>query len=458
MLKLHQQFFRVSLIFIILAFITASIFSYFFVRNCRIDSTIDRLSSVLNTIKIYKNYNIESLKELSKAVNARVTFIDNSGKVLFDSSYNKDKMDNHLNRIEITEAKNNKYGHSLRYSITLKKYLIYVAKKVEGGYLRLSEPLSAIKASVYRVVLEVVIILALFLIILFYFSNKMSFNISKDTKLIDEALEYMLNRDFSIYLSNINCCKEFAKIAKKIEKVAKRLKKREKQKSKYTKKLKEITKRQSDIISAISHEFKNPVAAIVGYSQTLKDTPNLNESLKSRFLEKIENSAIKISNMIDTLSLSIKLENQSISLNIEEFNLTDIAYEAKDILEQKYKNRDIILECENVVVKGDRNMFENVFINLIENALKYSEDEVVIKCNNQKVEIIDYGIGIDSKDIKKIKEKFYRADGISWNNSIGVGLYIVDYILKLHNLELKIKSDEKETVFSFNIKDIVANG
>jgi len=291
--------------------------------------------------------------------------------------------------------------------------------------------------------------------ILIYFTNKFSKRISKDSELIDGSLESMLNKDFSIYLSHVDCCKEFAKIAKKIEKVAKKLKKREKQKSKYTKRLKEITKRQSDIISAISHEFKNPVAAIVGYSQTLKDTPNLNDSLKNKFLEKIESNASKISNMIDTLSLSIKLENESISLNITEFNISNIIIEAVDTLKQKYKDREIKLECQDVVVKADKNMFENVFINLIENALKYSEDEVIVRCSDEKVEIIDYGIGIDSKDLQKIKEKFYRVDGISWNNSIGVGLYIVDYILKLHNLELEIKSDEKETIFSFYIKDIV---
>ena len=456
MLKLHQQFFRISLVFIVIASLIATVFSYFFVKNSRVDATIDKLSAV---VRIASEGNLDKsyLNKISKLSDSRVTYIDKSGELIYDSlrSKNQKPNDNLLNRVEIMKAQKSGQGSSLRYSKKFKRDFIYVAKRLKSGYLRVSKPLDEIKWSIYRVVFEIVVILTMFLVVLIYFTNKLSLKISKDTKAIDEALNSMLKKDFSIYLSNINCCKEFAKVAKNIEKVAKRLKKREKQKSRYTKRLKEITKRQGDIISAISHEFKNPVAAIVGYSQTLQDTPNLNESLKSKFLSKIESNAVKISNMIDTLSLSIKLESNSISLNVTNFNLQDVVNEAVDTLKQKYKDRDIVIECSDVKVDADRNMMENVFINLIENALKYSEDEVIVRCNKEIVEVVDYGIGIDSSDIKKIKDKFYRADGISWNNSIGVGLYIVDYILKLHNLELYIKSDDKETLFSFEIDKIV---
>ena len=455
MLKLHQQFFRTSLIFISFAFILAIVYSYNFVKSSKIDATVSNLKSVLDVISLDKSINTEYLNRLSKVTKSRVTYISSDGKVVYDTKYSKDKMDNHSNRPEIIKAKKEEFGVAIRYSNTLKRELIYVAKKVNNNFIRLATPLESINEAVYKIVLKIAMFLLLFLLVLFYFSNRLNLKIAKDSQEIDSALDAMLKKDFSIYLSNISCCKEFAKIAKKIEKVAKRLKKREKQKNRYTKRLKEITKRQGDIISAISHEFKNPVAAIVGYAQTLKDTPNLNDNLKSKFLEKIENNAVKISNMIDTLALSIKLENNTITIKQEELNLKDIVSEAKEILLQKYKGRVVEINCKDICIKADRNMFENLFINLIENALKYSQDKVVVRCSNKKVEVIDYGIGIDEKDIKKIKEKFYRANGISWNNSIGVGLYIVDYILRLHKLELNIKSTKKETVFSFDIDKIV---
>jgi signal transduction histidine kinase len=455
MLKLHQFFFRTSVVFVVVVLVVASIFGFFIIKSYEIDSTIKNLKRSLDLTTINSKIDNNYLKNIAKKGKFRVTYIDKNGKVLFDSMNNINSMDNHKNRPEIIASKIAKYGVAIRDSKTVKKELVYVAKSFNGKYLRFSKLLSNIYSKVYYLVSYLILFFITILGALFYFSTIINKKIAQDSKKIDEALESMLNKEFSIYLEDVNCCQEFKNIAKKIAKVAKKLKKREKQKRKYTKRLKEITKRQGDIISAISHEFKNPVAAIVGYAQTLQDTPNLNENLKSKFLEKIESNATKISNMIDTLALSIKLENQSIALNKEEFNLSSVAKSAKEILEQKYKNRDIILNCEDIVVNADKGMFESVFINLIENALKYSDDEVVVNCNQDRVEIIDKGIGIDKSDIEKIKQKFYRADGISWNNSIGVGLYIVDYILKLHNIELEIKSDEDNTVFSFSLDGLV---
>ncbi len=457
MLKLHQHFFRTSLIFSFITFIIALIVSYYFIKNNQEKAIIGKLSSAVKVATINKSIDINYLKTIAKELNLRATLIDKKGVVLYDSLYNKDKMENHLKRPEIQEAKLNGMGSSIRYSTTLKRDLIYVAKKIPQGYLRFAAFLESIQNVVYKVVLEVAIFLIVLILIIFYISSKINIKITNDSKRIKEALNSLLNKDFSIYLSNLECCKEFNDIGKRIEKVAKKLKKREKQKSRYTKRLKDITKRQSDIISAISHEFKNPVAAIVGYAQTINDTPDLNSELKKKFLTKIEDNAAKISNMIDTLALSINLENNAIALTLNRFNLKDVAISSKDTLLQKYKNRDIELDCSDIFVTADKNMFENIFINLLDNALKYSEDKVILKCKNGLVEVIDYGIGIEPQDIEKIKEKFYRVNEVSWNNSIGVGLYIVDYILKLHNLSLDIKSDNNRTVFSFDINKIVSN-
>ncbi len=455
MLKLHQYFLRTSIIFSIASFVVALLFSYYFVKKSKLDSALTKLNSAIEVTTLSRDLNSSYLKKISKELNIRATLINSRGVAQYDTLYNKEKMENHLNRPEILEAKRVGYGSSVRYSTTLKRDLIYIAKKIPQGYLRFATYLESVTSSVYQIMYKITLFILTLIFIIFYLSSKINSKIANGSSEIKDALESMLNKDYTISLSNLDCCKEFNTIGKRVEKVAKKLKKRERQKSRYTKRLKEITKRQGDIISAISHEFKNPVAAIVGYSQTIKDTPNLNDTLKSKFLTKIENNASKISNMIDTLALSINLENNSIAVTYSEFNLSDVAKSAKDILQQKYRDREIILECKDLFVKADKNMFENIFINLTENALKYSEDEVTIKCNKDCVEIIDYGIGIDSEDINKIKDKFYRVDGISWNNSIGVGLFIVDYILKLHNLELDIKSDKKETNFSFYIDKIL---
>ena len=90
----------------------------------------------------------------------------------------------------------------------------------------------------------------------------------------------------------------------------------------------------------------------------------------------------------------------------------------------------------------DETMFGIAITNLIENALKYSQDAVVIKLTKEKFSVSDFGIGINDNDIAKITDKFFRVSNNGWNNSMGVGLSLVTNILKSHNFKLDIKSVE----------------
>lgn len=82
-----------------------------------------------------------------------------------------------------------------------------------------------------------------------------------------------------------------------------------------------------------------------------------------------------------------------------------------------------------------------VLENLVENALKYSEDEVIIKYDDKHISVIDKGIGIGEADLKSIKQKFFRVSQNGWNNSLGLGLFIVSSIISLHNFSLEINSE-----------------
>ena len=224
------------------------------------------------------------------------------------------------------------------------------------------------------------------------------------------------------------------------ERVSKKLKKRNRQKSKYTKKLKRLTRQQSEIISAISHEFKNPVAAIIGYTQTIQDDPELSPELREKFLEKVIRNSARINEMIDRLSLAIKFENHTLKPKKEPFDLATLSEEITDNLRQKYPDRTLSLHLSPTPIEADRMMFAQVITNLIDNALKYSEETVRITLDATGFRIRDNGIGIDPNEIDKVTRRFFRSDTQSWDNSIGVGLYIVDYILQLHGMQLQIDS------------------
>jgi signal transduction histidine kinase len=290
----------------------------------------------------------------------------------------------------------------------------------------------------------------------FWIALRINKNITNDLGRIKISLDNLLNKKYEVDFEGVSCCKEFESISKQIDKVSKKLEKRDRQKAKYTKNLKLLSKKQGDIISAISHEFKNPVAAIMGYTQTVQEDPDLSPQIRDRFLEKVTKNAQKITSMIDRLSLAVKLENDSFAPKFSRFKLRSLTEDVKETLLQKYPNREIVLDIEDIMLDADRGMFDNLLTNLLENALKYSEDEVVVKTNAGKLEIIDKGIGIQEEYIANITKRFFRVNSLSWDNSIGVGLYIVKYILKLHDSYLEIESKPNSgSKFWFELSHLV---
>ncbi len=459
MLRLNQIFFKNLLRIFFFIFLLGSVMGYYLLQSIEISNHKLMLKNMIEQFVSTKDSIDEIelvLKDINKKSHIRVTIIASDGTVMYENSRPVEGMDNHINRPEIEEAKRDGYGFSTRYSKSINEDLLYVAKVLnDGSFVRMAYSLESIKKEFFSLWLKMVLLFGVALVLGFWLSLRIKSKISDDAQKIEQSLENLLNKQYDSEFIDGNCCKEFRDISNSIQKVSQKLKKRDKQKAKYTKKLKLLSKKQSDIISAISHEFKNPVAAIMGYAQSIKEDQELSSEVRDRFLEKILNNSQKISSMIDRLSLAIKLENETSLPNISEFGLKPLINEVKDTLLQKYRGREIVLDVEDVRVKADRSMFDNLFTNLMDNALKYSENKVVVKVKNGEVSIIDKGIGIEEKHLQDITKRFFRVDELTWDNSIGVGLYIVKYILKLHNLMLYIESQpHKGSRFSFSIAKI----
>ena len=460
MLKLSQIFFRRVISILTVMFLIYAVAGYYLLKNIEIDNYSKMLKNIVIVLK-YNSLNSPNIDKIIHKIHQdtgiRVTIISRDGRVLYESNHSVGSMDNHIKRPEIVIATRDGWGEAIRHSNTLNIDLLYVAYRAKDYYIRVAYSLKRIQEHLFIIWIEALGIFGIILGIIFWLSMRWSREIEKDSKKIRDSLKDILEKNYNSSIGYVECCKEFADIRQLIQKVSKKLAKRERQKIKYTKKLKSLTKKQSDIISAISHEFKNPISAIMGYSQTLKETPNLSPQLSDRFLDKIDNNAQKISNMIDRLALAIKLENRAFVLKKSCFRLKIVAQSVIDTLLQKYRDREIILECEDIKIFADRDMIEHTLINLVENALKYSEDRVYIKCDGSRVSIIDEGLGIDSKDIDKITQKYYRVERLSWNNSIGVGLYIVKYILELHDTDLEIESSDRGSIFAFSISKMLSS-
>jgi len=230
-------------------------------------------------------------------------------------------------------------------------------------------------------------------------------------------------------------------------------KKREEIKQRYNTKLKLKNRQRADMLSAIAHEFRNPIASIMGYSQTLVDDPEIPPMLQKKFLEKIYNNGNKIEALLSRLLLWNKFESGETTLHKSRFDLSLLAEEVVRSLHDKYPTRGVILEATSYKVKADRTLLEVVLKNLIENALKYSKEDVVVHISKKKgVRVIDKGVGISPEEIKQVTKKFYRSGTHSWDNSMGLGLSIVKSILTLHRSRLSIESKEgRGSTFSFKL-------
>lgn len=274
-------------------------------------------------------------------------------------------------------------------------------------------------------------------------------HMEKELNTINKYLENIDKIDKIDYKAHF-FTQEFEELNQNLAKALKKAQKREEIKQQYNAKLKLKNRQRADMISAIAHEFRNPVASIMGYAQTLQDDPNIPKPLQEKFLSKIYNNGNKIESLLARLILWNKFESKETNLHKSKFDILELAQEIKFSLQDKYKNREIVVQGKSRIVEADRTLMDVALKNLIENALKYSKDEVTIAIDAQRISVADKGVGIAPKDIDKVTKKFYRSGVHNWDNSMGLGLSIVKTILMLHHTKLEIESElGKGSIFSF---------
>jgi len=447
LLKIHQLFFRTFVLIFLGILLTLTIVTYFWSKNIYINQieknlvqNIDTFSIVLKDLK-----NIDSIiKNLKEQINLRITIIDVNGKIIAESDEDKNLMENHSNREEIIQAKNFGIGKIVRFSNTINKELLYITKKVSINkntyFIRMADYTDKITDNFIKLTAQIFSFIAFFLIIGFLATYFISIKIKNETESILDFLT-QLSVKRPTYKLKSRYTKEFYEITRLLNKVALKLSKKEKQKAKQTAKLKIANRQKDEIISALSHEFKNPIAIISGYSETIMNDDEMPELMKKKFLNKIHSNANKMSNIIDKLRLTLKFEEGKQELILSPCSIKKIIEDIVPDLKEKYKNREILIIGKDISLKVDETLISMAISNLVENALKYSEDEIIVELSNDSIIIKDKGIGLEAKELEKIKHKFYRVSNNGWNNSLGLGLFIVQSILSLHKFSLEITSE-----------------
>jgi signal transduction histidine kinase len=382
------------------------------------------------------------LKKLKNNLNLEINLIRTTNKInlqkITDSNIYKSRYETHKNKIYIYEnfvIADEVYIYSFIQTKNLKnEFFVSIWGKIMIVFI------SLISLGMYQM----------------YSVNR---RIKQEITKIDIYLESIQNKNYSQTVE-LNFSLESYKIGKKLQKVINKLQKRDKQKQKYLARLKFMNKQNESLLNAISHELKNPIASIMGYSDILQKELSENSNvldIQKKFITKIYNNSKKIDNMLNRLRFAVQLENNKFSLELDNFEISSLILEILSDLKNEYQNRNIkLIFSEKCHLFADKTLINLVIVNLIENGLKYSENELIIKIENNILSVQDFGQGIEKEKITKITQKFYRIDSNHSQQSMGLGLAIVSYILRLHNLELKIDSIiEKGSIFSINLSPIL---
>lgn len=217
--------------------------------------------------------------------------------------------------------------------------------------------------------------------------------------------------------------------------------------NKMTKELGRIEYLQKDFIRNVSHEFKTPIASIQGFAKLLQNE-NLSPEERNEFSGIILEETERLSNLSSNILRLSKLENQNELASKKEFLLDEQIRSVIVLLEHKWsqKKLDFNIKMKKTTCMGDEELLQQVWINLIENAIKFSDQGGCITVtitqteNHIEVVIADNGAGMEEETRQRIFERFYQGNASHSMEGSGLGLSIVKRILELSNGEIQVES------------------
>ena len=212
---------------------------------------------------------------------------------------------------------------------------------------------------------------------------------------------------------------------------------------------------RSDFINNFSHEFKTPIVSIAGFARLLK-RDNLTDEQRAEYIGIIEEESMRLSHMATEVLNLTKLENQAILTDITEFNLSEQIRSCILLLESKWarKNIEIAPDFDEYTVRANEEMLKQVWINLIDNAVKFSPEYGTVHIGIKKesggiaVSVSNTGVPILPEDRDKIFNKFYQADRSRSSEGSGVGLAVVKRIIDLHEGSIIVSCCDGVTSFT----------
>ncbi len=394
-----------------------AVFTSFYERDLQNESFGERASLLLQSFNFLIDAHIQVVdpngeiiaENYSSSANNLATFEDVSTALSGKTGYYKGLLDNEkiLSVSYPLSMKQNKYG-AIRLTTSM-------------------EPIDQVfQQNAWRLVSIGLLVIAIAVTISYFIAN----SITKPLKVITTAAEQMAVGDFSTRISNKNT-DEIGKLANTLNYMAEQVEKHERLKNEF--------------IASVSHELRTPLTSVKGWAITLHSMSE--DVFIKEGLEIISNESERLSLMLgDLLDLS-SLSSGKVEYQFKEVSIDMLLDQVVTQLLPRAERQGIHLEKvgdADVTIKGDFNRLKQVFINLLDNSLKFTPADgnimisVEIKHPNVFISIIDSGEGIPPEELQLVKEKFHK--GRSTMSGTGLGLAICQEIIHVHQGKITLTS------------------
>lgn len=274
-----------------------------------------------------------------------------------------------------------------------------------------------------------------FLAVFVLMTTLASFRLSKPVQVLTQAHERVQEGDFSVRLPD-NQPGEVGELMRSFNDM--------------TETLASTAYLQKDFISSISHEFKTPIASIRGFAKLLQ-MPGITEEQRAEYTHLIAQESDRLSRLSETLLRLSALEQQTALATLTAFSLDEQLREVILRLEPAWSARSIAwqIDLEEITITSDRELLSQVWINIIQNAIKFSPEGGsigvrVFREGNAVVEIQDHGCGMDEETQKRIFDKFYQADKSRRQEGVGLGLSLAKRIVDMMGGAITVRSAVNE--------------
>lgn len=453
-MKLKFQYQLIIYYIVVIAIVICTFLVYILQQSRDFSLNSTRSDLIETNREIYDAYRAgQQFSEIARQKNVRFTVIDTNFYVVYHSIGTPitERMDM---RDEIIEAQITGDGTSLRYSPTMNGEYLFYAKRYPEFYLRTSTPYKYKKIPITHIhsgYQYAIAALALFLIAtLFYISNKLT----RPLKAFNIFFEMVKSnkKDFSSIEFPHN---EYGEIGKKIVSTYEQLE--------------QVKQFKQQVTHNISHELKTPLTGIRGYLETIIADESMPPELMRKFADRAYRLTLRLSSLVNDVSVLNKLDEQSEYYKIEEINISDCLKEIEEELSYKLKENNTTFKpliSSELSIKSSHDIIYSLFKNLIDNTLEHAGPDTTITIMagisqisgdpNYRINFtyMDNGKGIPEESIDKLFDRFYRIEEGRARKSggSGLGLAIVKNSVLFHKGDITVNNaPDGGIIFKFDL-------